>query len=289
MINFFIYILIPIVALTFFSSPVLSAEEEVDLKKYESVLGNGEKFMQKMSDKAVSTYKKMNSSEKLTEKEFNYENSDYKVRVSRGDVLEKAAALTATIKKAIPPMIPEPLVSRYLQIDIYPKTPLVGMLHVAMTFSVYKSGMTMVGGTMDIAPGTIIKEDLDEISKVMEEVVKRHKGDLEKYRSKLLKGEHRERLKGAGVGLSFYAQPFLELTQENMNFVKDAVETQFDSYIKLIDKRKNDKYAQSDIDEMFAMRRRWLEKEFFWDKFPSLGITPYEVWSLQDLPPEVRF
>ena len=197
--------------------------------------------------------------------------------------------MLGNIKKALPPMIPEPLISRYLQIDIYPKTPLAGMLHIAMTFAVYKDGKNMVGGTMDITPGTIIKEDLDEVSKAMETIVKKHNGDIAHYREKLLKGKHHDLLKGSGVGLSFYAQPFPELNQENMNFVKESVEVLFDSYVKLVDKRKNDKYSQADIDAMFDMRKRWLEKEFQWDVFPSTGLTPYPVWSMQDLPPEVRF
>jgi len=37
------------------------------------------------------------------------------------------------------------------------------------------------------------------------------------------------------------------------------------------------------------MRRRWLEKQFMWDPFASTGLAPYEVWSFQDLAPEVRF
>jgi hypothetical protein len=57
----------------------------------------------------------------------------------------------------------------------------------------------------------------------------------------------------------------------------------------VLEKRKDQKYSDKDREAMFDMRKRWLEKEFLWDPFPSKGLVPYEVWSFQDLPPEVRF
>ena len=63
----------------------------------------------------------------------------------------------------------------------------------------------------------------------------------------------------------------------------------FDSYLKVLIKRKDRKFSDIDIEAMFGMRKRWLEKEFLWDPFASTGLAPYEVWSLQDLPPVVKF
>jgi len=63
----------------------------------------------------------------------------------------------------------------------------------------------------------------------------------------------------------------------------------FDAYLRVIIKRKDQQFSDSDVEAMFDMRRRWLEKQFLWDPFTSTGLAPYEVWSLQDLPPEVRF
>jgi len=109
------------------------------------------------------------------------------------------------------------------------------------------------------------------------------------FRKPLLHGHHKDWLKAAGVGVSFYKRPFLEINDKNFTLVKESVETFFNAYITVLEKRKDQKYSDKDPEAMFDMRTRWLEKEFLWDPFPSKGLVPYEVWSFQDLPPEVRF
>jgi len=189
----------------------------------------------------------------------------------------------------MPPMMPEPLVNRYIQIDIYPSTPLVGMLHIAMNFSYNKDGSDMVGGIMDVTPGTIIDEDVTFVKEHMDRLFEKHNLDIAPFRQPLLKENHKDKLKAACNGVSFFKMPFLEVNEENFTLVKESVETMFDSYHQVLLKRKDQQFSEDDVDAMFAMRKRWLEKQFFWDPFTSTDLAPYEVWSLQDMPPQVRF
>ena len=142
---------------------------------------------------------------------------------------------------------------------------------------------------MDITPGTIIDEDLIFVKEQMDGLFKKRKLDVDPFREPLRKENHKEKLKASCVGVSFYKMPFLETTEENFLLVQESVETMFDAYLKILMKRKDQQFSDDDLEAMFDMRRRWLEKQFFWDPFTSTDLAPYEVWSLQDLPPQVRF
>jgi coproporphyrinogen III oxidase len=246
-------------------------------------------FADTMETKVFDAAGKLNGIQDIQTKNFQYEAADYVVKVARGPVVEKCGFMRTVVKKELPPMMPEPLVSRYIQIDIYPKTPLVGMIHIAMNFSYFKGGGDMVGGIMDITPGTIIDEDLTFVKEQIDKLFAKREIDIALFRKPLFKGHHKDWLKASCVGVSFYKMPFLEINEKNFTLVKESAETMFDTYLQVITKRKDQKFSDGDIDAMFDMRRRWLEKQFLWDPFASTGLAPYEVWSFQDLPPEVRF
>ena len=133
------------------------------------------------------------------------------------------------------------------------------------------------------------KEDLDGIKDEMDKLFSQLKVDIIPFRKPLLKGHHKEDLKASCVGVSFYKRPPLEINEKNMDIVKKSIETFFDAYVKVLEKRKDQPYGKNDIEAMFDMRRRWLEKQFFWDPMASTGLYPYEVFSFQDLPPKVTF
>lgn len=246
-------------------------------------------FADTMEEKIFAVASKLNNTQHTQTEHFEFEAADYVVKVVRGDVIEKCGFMRTVVKKEMPPMMPEPLVNRYIQIDIYPSTPLVGMLHIAMNFSYNKDGGDMVGGIMDVTPGTIIGEDVTFVKDQMDTLFAKHKVDIVPFRKPLLKENHKEKLKASCIGVSFYKMPFLEINEKNFTLVKESCETMFDSYHQVLVKRKDQQFSDNDVEAMFGMRRRWLEKQFFWDPFTSTDLAPYEVWSLQDLPPQVRF
>ena len=246
-------------------------------------------FADTIEEKIFEAASKLNNTQSEQTKHFEYEAADYVVKVVRGDVVEKCGFMRTVVKKEMPPMMPEPLVNRYIQIDIYPSTPLVGMLHIAMNFSYNKDGGDMVGGIMDVTPGTVIEEDITFIKDQMDSLFAKHKLDIAPFRAPLLKENHKDKLKASCIGVSFFKMPFLEIDENNFTLVKESVETMFDSYLQVLIKRKDQQFSNDDVEAMFDMRKRWLEKQFFWDPFASTDLAPYEVWSLQDLPPQVRF
>ena len=150
-------------------------------------------FADTIEQKVFEATSKLNSTQSTQTRFFEYEAADYVVKVVRGDVVEKCGFMRTVVKKEMPPMMPEPLVNRYIQIDIYPKTPLVGMLHIAMNFSYNKDGGDMVGGIMDVTPGTIIDEDITFLKDQLDGLFVKHKLDIAPVRAPLLKENHTEK------------------------------------------------------------------------------------------------
>jgi coproporphyrinogen III oxidase len=280
-----------IVLTVFLFLPALSfaAPAEILTEEQSAWAKKMEKFVDSMEAKVFGAVSRLGSGHNVEERTFEYETADYVVKVARGPVIEKGGFMKTVVKKEMPPMMPEPLWNRYMQIDIYPKTPLVGMLHIAMNFTYYKNGTNDVGGVMDITPGTRIEEDLAFVKTAMDELFTKRGVDIAPYRVPLLRGHHTDDLKASCVGVSFYLMPSLEISEKNFTLVKDSVETFFDAYLKILEKRKDQKFSEKDVAAMFDMRKRWLEKQFFWDPMASTGLYHYEVCAFQDLPPEVRF
>ena len=111
-------------------------------------------FADTMEQKVFGVTSKLNNTQTTQTEHFELEAADYVVKVVRGDVVEKCGFMRTVVKKEMPPMMPEPLVNRYMQIDIYPRTLLVAMLHIATNFSYNKDGGDMVG--KEIKDGKVV-------------------------------------------------------------------------------------------------------------------------------------
>ncbi len=246
-----------------------------------------EEFTDKMEAKFFEAIARLNGSKDVQTKRFEVDTADYVVKVARGPVIEKGGFMRSVVKKALG-FTPEPLWNRFIQINIHPKTPLVPFAHLTMNFIYQKDGGHSVSGIMDMTPGTIIDEDLAFVKGEMEKLFEKHGVDIGPYREPLLRGHHKDWLKAACVGVSFYSAS-LPINEKNMNLIRESFETFLDAYVKVLEKRKDQEFTDKDVEAMFEMRKRLLEKDFLWDPYTSKNLVPYKVWSLQMSPPVVRF
>jgi len=81
----------------------------------------------------------------------------------------------------------------------------------------------------------------------------------------------------------------MEITEENFLFVTEAYDRFVETFMTIVEKRKDEPYTDADIAAQDAMRRNWFEDQIFADPYAASGITPYEVWSLSFSPPVVKF
>ncbi len=222
------------------------------------------------------------------------DDSIYDVRVTRGPVIEKLGRMLAEGKKTQPGRREGVLVwSRFYSIDVHPQTPLVGMLHATLVLQFYEDGKGFAGGWLGVMNGTRVDEDMQVLTKVVDT----HFADQDRnpavYRRLIIKGtedtvtDFRRRPDPSGV--SFYGPPvFPGDLARSYDFIETLFENFSDAYLDLVPKRAGAAVTADDVVRQDHMRKRWLVDQLYSDPFAS-KLVPFEVWSLANVPPTVRF
>ncbi len=251
-------------------------------------------FISRMEEKYFGRVERMNGAISNEFLARNTDDTDYIVRVTRGEKVAKAGSMIAIGKKQQEGRPGGELVwSRFYSLDIHAKTPLVGMLHATVVTQFYKSGQSFAGGWLGIMNGTRNAEDMAAIKAMVDAHFARYGRDPKVYRYLMVKGtdetisDFRRRPDDAGV--SFYGPPvFPGDTAQSYQFVSELFDQFVGAYLDLIDKRAKQPVTPADITAKEAMEKRWLIDQLYSDPFAS-KLVPFEVWSLANVPPTVRF
>lgn len=250
-------------------------------------------FVARTEERFFEQVRRFDRSPAVETRDFSYPEARHTVKVTRGKVIEKAGLYINEPLAAKPPFVPEPLWARYVEVNIHPATPHAGMLHATVYFSFAKSGPSLIAGYLDTVPGVWHDADNDRLKAAVESVYARHGQDIGRFRRQLCESEfgakhHRDRLRASCVGTSLYDPPFLKPTAANLALVTEAFEAFVDTYLELLAERRRQRYTPADLKLRDDMRRRWLEDQLFADTF-AMKVVPYEVWSMANLPPVVKF
>ena len=254
-------------------------------------------FVASMEEKLWGVVEELHGDAELEVKEVDAEIADYVIKAARGDVIAKALFMTNVNRQAIPPYMPDTFWNRYIKIDIYPKSPLVGKLHITLSFNIKKDGGSGVGGWMDTVPATWNDEDIDTMRDVVDEIFARYDVDVAPYRELVCVGDPKEidrryRRKPACSGASFYFRPGqpppFEVNNTNFQFITETFETMFDVYISILKARKDQPYTEEDVANQDAMHKRGLEDGLMSDPVVR-DLIPPAVWILSNTPPSVKF
>jgi coproporphyrinogen III oxidase len=251
-------------------------------------------FIEDMDARHFARAAEIDGSLVLESKDFNYDFARYETHVGRGEVVEKIGRMTGIVFKPTSEIQTPTVFGRYFGIDVHAKNPNVGMLHAAFLVQYYPDGRSAVGGTLNILPGAFREEDLATMKAALDGVFEKHGVDGAPLRKRVCAGtemavdaKYRRRL--ACVGASFFGYPMLAVTEENFLFVTEAYDRFVETFLMLVEKRKDEPFTDAEIAKQDAMRRNWLEDQLFTDPYAASGITPYEVWSLSFSPPVVKF
>jgi len=222
------------------------------------------------------------------------DDSVYAVRVTRGPVVEKLGRMVAEGKKTQPGRREGVLVwGRFYSIDVHPQTPLVGMLHATLVLQFYEGGTGFAGGWLGVMNGSRVEEDMQALTTVVDTHFAGHDKSPGVYRSLIVKGTDDTitafRRRPDPSGVSFYGPPvFPGDVARSCEFIESLFEKFTDAYLDLIARRSGAAFTAEDVARQDAMRRRWLVDQLFSDPFAS-KLVPFEVWSLANVPPTVRF
>lgn len=222
------------------------------------------------------------------------DDSIYDVRVTRGPVVEKLGRMVAEGKKTQPGRREGELVwSRFYSIDVHPQTPLVGMLHATLVLQFYADGTGFAGGWLGVMNGTRLDEDMQGLTRLVDAHFAAYGRDPAVYRRLIVKGTEDTITEFRRVpdpsGVSFYGPPvFPGDVARSYELIEGLFEKFTDAYLDLIPKRTGVPVTAEDKVRQDAMRKRWLVDQLYSDPFAS-KLVPFEVWSLANVPPTVRF
>ena len=192
-----------IAAILLLAGGAMAAEEAATLTPDQQAMAAR---MQAFQDQAQAAFfarvKRFNGKADIETRVFDYDTATHTVKVSRGKVVEKAGWYTNVQKKGMPPMVPDPLFSRYMEIDVHPATPHVGMLHATIYFTYLRNGVSVLAGYMDYVPAVVHDDDNQRLRTAVEQVFAHYGADIAPYRRELCESrfgaEHH--LQGASCG-----------------------------------------------------------------------------------------
>jgi len=245
-------------------------------------------FIETMDAMHLGWVSRLNGNTDFTSKSWKDDSADYDVRVWRGPVIEKTGFTTSVTKLGIAPYTEDAIWSRVVTINSHPATPLAGYFHGFVAFQYNTNGTSSIGGWMDIIPSVSNDEDLAYIRQRVDRVFEKFEVDPAPYRRAVCSGQRQEHLGPACVGVSFYAPPFLDITEQNLNLVLETFAALFGAYTVVVDKRMDQPYSESDLSAQENLRRKWLEDQMLYDPYAQ-NVIPHAVRSFANYPPSVKY
>ena len=250
-------------------------------------------FAERAREQVLARVAELDGGLQIEERVVDREEARHVVEVTRGPVVEKAGWYVNEPRTGMPPFVPDPVWGRYVEIDVHPASPHVGLLHATVYCSFFTNGTSTMSGYLDYVPAVWHDDDNARLAASVEEVYARHGVDISRFRAELGDSDfgrthHRERLRAACVGVSLYSFPMLEATMETLALAVDGFDAFVGTYFDILAERRDEPFGPAQVAEQDAMRRRWLEDQLFADTF-SMKVVPYEVWSFANQAPTVRF
>ena len=255
-----------------------------------------ERFLEFLADieqRYFARAQALNGIDDVTIEEFSFNHADYETKTIRGPVVEKMGRLLTNGKKPVFSFQKPTEFSRHMVIDVHPKSPLVGTLHMTILFQYEADGTSALISWFDILSGANRNEDLLALQHTMSTLFAEYDRDIEPFRKRLCGGAgsqiHRARRKSDCAGLSFQGLPMIEMNEDNFSLITKSVDRFLDTYFNIVEKRRDDKFSASDVLAQESMRRDYFQFNLTSDLFFSNGYPPLEVWSLVVAPPVVKF
>ena len=215
--------------------------------------------------------------------------------VSNGKTFDKASSIYCDLKVDTPPVLAEKLGKKggkadamVLEFHFFPINPFIPKGYIELRANI--TDKTILAGGTDIFPYFPKEEDNKYFADGMKELCKRHGQDYEKLlktRVDFFKSKYRPGKVGSHAGIySFH------LDEKDFDFFKDMADTYFKIYTDLVEKRKNEKFTEKDIEHKLRIHGLWAEWTMVEDEGTLFGIRkgiPPEALLGAILPPEAKF
>ena len=228
--------------------------------------------------------------------------------IENGKVFEKGGVNISEVHGPLPPAMQQyfkvgevDFFACGLSLVLHPKNPMVPTVHANWRyFEMYdKSGNTIdswFGGGQDLTPYYLFDEDAKHFHEICKNACDAHHPNFyTEYKQKCDEyfwNTHREEARGIG-GLFFdYCKASEEMSMQDwFNFVIEVGNSFLESYVPIVEKRKELPYSKEQRDWQEIRRGRYVEFNLVHDKGTLFGLkTNGRIESiLMSLPPHVQW
>ena len=245
-----------------------------------------EAYYNMLRETALAGFKRFNQTSQVEDRSINFSGGRVDSSVVRGNILEKVA--TARIRlKTKNPETGEDTQFDVFQIKIYPANQKIPILLFNMENR--KANEDRFGGFLDVAPVAMSKEDLNFLHDGIKKITERYEEDYEGLRKKIVdiyKRDHWVCAVNTGIGIR------LELTEEQLDFVKEAGFKWVELYFEIVEKRANEPYHKEEEALMNTVRSRILEfyilEDMSFRVIQKLGV-PLEAMARIHFAPIIKY
>jgi len=269
-------------------------------------------YIQNLQNEICSSLEEIDGKSSFREDDWDREGGGGgKTRViSKGDVFEKGGVNISTVHGELP----EPIKKHFnvedgwfwaggISLVVHPKSPMIPTVHANFRyFELYDDEEMMhpvdgwFGGGADLTPYYLYEEDARHFHQVFKDVCDKHGEDLypdfKKQCDEYFYNSHRNEARGIG-GLFFdYLRADDKRTLEDWHsFAEDTGKVFLDSYIPIVERRKDETYGEEERYWQEIRRGRYVEFNLIHDRGTLFGLkTNGRIESiLMSLPPEVRW
>ncbi len=259
-----------------------------------------ENFIEKLQDEICSALENQDSEKFIEDIWEREEGGGGRSRIiENGSIFEKAGVNISSVSGEMPEAAAVHLNIEKtefsacgLSIVIHPYSPMIPTVHMNIRYFETKIGRSWFGGGIDLSPYYPYPEDFKYFHSVLqgacEKIIPGSYIKFKKLCDEYFTIKHRHEMRGIG-GVFFDYLKGKEI--RNYMFTKSVGHAFLDSYIPIIEKRKNEKFSKEDKFFQLIRRGRYVEFNLVYDRGTIFGLkTNGRTESiLMSLPPEVKF
>lgn len=209
------------------------------------------------------------------------------VNVCRGGLFEKICISSIAARVTIPDRGYESGI-QWLGLQTFPQNPLVPMF-MGVFEQVDENNLKHHPAFFDVYPAVPFASDETFLKEKIGVVCKKHGRPYPDLPESYLK---MFRLEQAGTGVGYGAGLSLMPDEDNPRYLKDAALAALDSYVQLVNNRKDQDFTDDHVRAMHQFRTDWTRWTFLENRFFQGGVqlgVPVESFMIHMLPPVVRF
>ncbi len=218
--------------------------------------------------------------------------------ISDGNIFEKGGINFSSVNGILPGSIAKQANTEEgefavcgLSIIIHPYSPKIPTIHMNIRYFEMANGKSWFGGGIDLTPYFPFEEDFkffhSKMKKACDSVINDSYFNFKKYCDEYFTVKHRNEMRGIG-GIFF---DYLPGNEKHFELIQSVGNSFLDSYLPLVNRRKNEKFTNNDKEFQLIRRGRYVEFNLVYDRGTLFGLkTNGRIESiLVSMPPEVKF